>query len=125
MSTDYQRHKAFLVIKAVAKRAIEGAPFFSYSELAKEIGVIPPTGRGLGPILDEAARICVREKIPDVSSVVVSKDTLGTDSPMPSKDSFNSDGVWPITGVHMSDVPAVQKKVMTFDWKSKKTLKLD
>jgi hypothetical protein len=101
-----------------------GEKWISYSDLARRLGMSNDTGRGLGPILDEAALRCRENNLPDVSSVIVTKATLDTSQPMPSEDSFDSNGYWPLTGIHRDDVPEAQRKVHEFDWLQVKQLKL-
>ena len=43
---------------------------------------------------------------------------------MPSSGSFDSNGYWSIAGIYRSEVPALQKKVQEFDWRSVKQLGL-
>jgi hypothetical protein len=95
----------------------------SYSDLAKRLGMPNETGQGLGPILDEAAAMCVEHKLPDVSSVVATKESVDLGKPFPSLASFE-DGVWPKTGLRIEDVPDEQERVRQFDWKSVRSLNL-
>ena len=73
--------------------------------------------------MNEAALMCVDYKLPDVTSMVVTKWSLDTGKPMPSDDSF-VDGVWLLTGLEKSEVPSEQIRVREFDWKKVKTLGL-
>jgi hypothetical protein len=102
---------------------IEGETAISYSELARRLAMPNDTGRGLGPILDEAAAMCLEHGLPDVTSVVVTKESLVAGLPMPSRGSFR-DGVWPVSGLTVSDVPAEQIRVRAFNWKSVPSLRL-
>jgi len=101
-----------------------GEVALSYSELAERLEMPNRTGQGLGPILDDAAALCIKHGLPDVSSVIVTKDSIENGQPMPSLDSFQ-DGVWPITGVSIEDVPALQNEVREFDWAAVKQLGLN
>lgn len=89
-----------MTIKIVAQAMIAGEAVITYSELAKRLGMPNDTGRGLGPILDEAAIRCRKRKLPDVTSVVVTKESFLAEKPMPSEASFNDDGLWPLSGLH-------------------------
>jgi len=121
--TKLTRERAFSSIKIIAKAAMDGEIAVSYSELASRLGMPNDTGRGLGPILDEAAHMCLEFNLPDVSALVVTKTSLETGIPMPSEDSF-IDGVWPITGMKIESIPAEQDRVRSFDWTKVPSLKL-
>ncbi|WP_146168269.1 hypothetical protein [Celeribacter persicus] len=121
--TPLTRKRAFATIKVVAKAMMEGEHAISYSDLAVRLGMPNETGRGLGPILDEAAHMCIEHNLPDVSAVVVTKESLLRGEPMPSMDSF-VDGMWPITGVMIEDVPIIQAQVREFNWREVRQLNL-
>jgi hypothetical protein len=108
----------------VARAAISGERAISYSDLALRLEMPNPTGRGLGAILDEAAAKCRENQLPDVSAFVVAKESLAAGEPMPSRDSFDTDGFWPRSGVHMSEIPALQGEIRKFDWKAIRALGL-
>ena len=120
--TKHTREKAFASIKTVAKAMLAGETVISYSDLAVRIGT-NPTGQGLGDILDEAARMCIDHRLPDVSAVVCTKDSIDEGRPMPSSRSF-VDGVWPITGISIDEVPAEQERVRIFPWLEVRSLGL-
>ena len=123
--TPLTRHRAFATIKIVAKAMLEGEKALTYGDLKKRLGMPKPEiARGLGPILDEAAWMCKDHRIPDVSAVIVTKESMDRGAPMPSDDSFNADGFWVITGLHKDELPDYQKKVQQFDWMSLRSLGL-
>jgi len=103
---------------------LNGEPAVTYSDLAKRLGMPNDTGRGLGPILDEAALKCKENNLPDITSVVVTKESLASGTPMPSEASFNALGFWPLSGLHKDDVPAEQERVRNFDWRKVRQLNL-
>jgi len=119
--TKLTRERAFATIKVVAKAVLSGEKAISYSELAKRLGMPNDTGRGLGPILDEAAAMCMQHGLPDVSAIVVTKESIAAGKPMPSAESF-LDGVWPVTGLTIDQVPEEQDRVRSFDWEKVPTL---
>ena len=81
------------------------------------------TGQGLGAILDEAAAMCREITIPDVTAVVVTKESIAEGRPFPSMDSF-IDGIWPVSGLGIEDVPDEPARVREFDWKKVPSLGL-
>lgn len=121
--TPLTRQRAFATIKVLANAVLNGEKAVAYSDLANRLGMPNDTGRGLGPILDEAAAMCMEHGLPDVSAIVVTKESLASGVPMPSEDSFK-DGVWPLTGLSREDVPAEQARVQSFDWGSVRSLGL-
>jgi len=125
MVTNLTRTRAFACIKAVAGEMIAGNTHIIYSELADKIGMRNKTGQGLGPILDEAATMCRKHNLPDVTAVVVTAESVRSGEPFPSLNSFNNEGIWPLSGLHIDDVPAEQKRVRDFDWQSLPTLNLN
>ena len=80
-------------------------------------------GQGLASYLNRAAEICKEQGLPNVSTLVVSKESLDQGTPMPSSGSF-SDGFYASTGLTRDGVVAEQDKVRAFDWRSVKTLDL-
>jgi hypothetical protein len=121
--TTLTRKRAFATIKVVAEAMLGGETALSYSELAGRLQMPNETGRGLGPILDEAAAMCIEHGLPDVSLVIVTKESIDRGYPMPSPDSF-VDGVWPISGLTIEEIPAEQVRVAEYNWRSVKTLGL-
>ncbi len=103
----------------------DGEDYITYLELDKRLGVPNPNGRNLSSILNEAARMCIKHNIPDVTAVVVTKESVEKGNPFPSIDSFNEKGIWPVSGVHIDEVPKIQEKVRNFDWTSMPTLKIE
>ena len=67
--------------------------------------------------------MCVENKLPDVSALVVTKDSVDRGKPFPSLDSF-VDGVWPLTRLAMEDVPAEQERVRNFGRRTVRSLGL-
>ena len=121
--TKLTRERAFYSIKIVATAMLNNELGLSYSELANRLQMPNETGQGLGPILDEAAAMCLENSLPDISAVVVTKSSLEKGAPMPSLGSFD-DGVWRITGLAIEEIPQEQQRVRDYDWKSVKSLKL-
>lgn len=80
-------------------------------------------GQGLARYLNRAAEICAENGLPNVSTLVVSRNSLDRGAPMPSEGSF-VDGFYARTGLTRDDVVAEQAKVRAFDWKSVKPLGL-
>jgi hypothetical protein len=103
---------------------LAGEPALAYADLAKRLGMANETGQGLGPVLDEAAAMCIENNLPDVSTVVVTKESMEQGCPMPSRRSFDENGFWAITGISMDEIPEYQKKVRAYDWASVPTLAL-
>lgn len=95
---------------------LDGETAVTYSDLAARLGMPNDTGRGLGAILDEAALKCKDAGIPNVTSVVVTKESLLAGMPMPSDASFNANGFWPLSGLHKDQIPAEQERVRNFKW---------
>jgi hypothetical protein len=100
--TQLTRKRAFQTIKIIAKAMLDGE---------------------LAVILDEAAAMCVKHDLPDVSSLVVTKESMLQGRPFPSKESFKN-GIWPISGLSVDDIPAEQERVRRFDWMSVRSLGL-
>ena len=71
--TKLTRERAFYSIKIVAAAMLNNELALSYSELANRLQMPNETGQGLGPILDEAAAMCLENSLPDISAVVVTK----------------------------------------------------
>lgn len=121
--TALTRQRAFAAIKEVGRAALNGEVAISCSELGVRLGLPNETGRGLGAILNEATALCIEHKPPDITAFVVTKESLATQNPLPSLDSFE-DGMWPLTGVTIEEVPVVQEQVRTFDWRAVRQLDL-
>ena len=119
--TRLTRERAFKTSKIVAQAMLNGEPALAYSELARRLEMPNGIRSAFKPILDEAARMCKAKGLPDVTSVIVTKDSLDRGCPFPSLDSF-SDGVWPITGMTVDQVPAEQERVRAFDWRAVREL---
>ncbi|WP_341212162.1 hypothetical protein [uncultured Limimaricola sp.] len=122
--TPLTRQRAFATIKVVAKAMQDGETAITYSELANRLGMSKVNGQGLASYLNEAAAICAEHNLPNVSCVVVSKDSLERGAPMPSEGSF-SDDHYAASGLTREDVPAEQERVRQYDWRSLPTLDLD
>ena len=121
--TTLTRKRAFETIKVIASAMLNGEVAITYSELARRLALPNETGRGLGDVLGEAAAMCIERGLPDVSAVVVTKESFARGAPMPSLDSFK-DGEWPLTGLTLKDIPAEQDKVRLYDWRSVRELSL-
>jgi hypothetical protein len=122
--TKLTRQRSFATIKIIAKAMLDGEECVSYSDLAYRLGMPNTSGQGLGPILDDAARQCMKFGLPDVSAVVVSKESILAGRPMPSERSFDQDGFWPITGTHRDEIPEIQDRVRRFEWRKVRSLGL-
>lgn len=121
--TPLTRKRAFETIKVVARAMLDDEKVVTYSELAARLGMPNETGQGLGPILNEAAAMCQDNDLPDVSSVVVTKESLDRGRPFPSMRSFGDQGTH-VSGLAVEQVLAEQDRVRTFDWRSKASLGL-
>jgi hypothetical protein len=121
--TQLTRKRAFQTIKIIAKAMLDGELAVTYSDLASRLEMPNETGRGLAAILDEAAAMCVKHDLPDVSSLVVTKESMLQGRPFPSKESFKN-GIWPISGLSVDDIPAEQERVRRSDWMSVRSLGL-
>ena len=102
--TPLTRQRAFATIKVVAKAVLDGEAGLTYSELARRLGMAKVNGQGLSTYLNEAAAICAEHGLPNVSVMVVSKDSLGSGSPMLPFHSFSVIGLIDTTG-EVSDRP--------------------
>ncbi|MCB1449668.1 MAG: hypothetical protein KDJ67_06025 [Nitratireductor sp.] len=109
------RETAKEIIRVLVTFLREGGKYISYSDLADRLGKPDILARQLGKYLDEVSRICLQNRIPNLSSIVVMKDTLNSATPMPSKDSFQNE-YWPISGVKKTEIDLAQKDVHDFDW---------
>ena len=121
--TPLTKARAFATIQVVAKAALNGEAALTYSELARRLGMSKVNGQGLSSYLNEAAALCVEYGLPNVSTLVVSKQSLDAGQPMPSSGSFK-DGFYASTGLTPQDVAAEQQRVRDFDWRSVPTLGL-
>ena len=117
------KQRAFATIKVVAHAVLAGEPPMTYSELARRLGMSKVNGQGLSSYLNEAAVLCAEYGMPNVSVMVVSKDSLDRGTPMPSEGSF-ADGFYASTGLTKADIGAEQDRVRAFDWKSVRSLNL-
>jgi hypothetical protein len=116
--------RAFETIKIIARAMLDSEIAITYSDLASRLGMPNDTGRGLGAILDEAALKCKAAGLPNVTSVVVTKESLIAGKPMPSEASFNSAGIWPLSGTYRDQIPDEQERVRAFDWRAVRPLNL-
>ena len=107
--------RAWATIKIVAQSVAKGEMGLTYSELARRLGMSKVNGQGLTSYLNRAAEICASNGWPNVSVMVVSKESFDRGVPMPSKGSF-SDGFYAATGLTLEDIPAEQARVREFDW---------
>lgn len=113
--TPLTAQRAFATIQVVAKAVLAGEPALTYSDLARRLGMAKVNGQGLSSYLNEAAALCAEGGWPNVSVLVVSKDSLDQGNPMPSDGSFSA-GLYASTGLSKADIPAEQTRVRTFDW---------
>ena len=107
--------RAWASIKVIAEAVGKGELALTYSELARRLGMSKVNGQGLSQYLNRAAEICAENKWPNVSVLIVSKDSFDKGASMPSKGSF-SDGFYAATGLTDADTPAEQARVRAFDW---------
>ena len=121
--SELTKKRAFATIKVVAKAVLDGEPALTYSQLAQRLEMSKVNGQGLSSYLNEAAALCADHGLPNVSVLVVSKDSLDRGLPMPSEGSF-ADGFYASTGLTKGDIPAEQERVRAFDWKSVRSLNL-
>jgi hypothetical protein len=117
------RQRAFATIKVVAEAVMSGETAITYSELARRLGMAKVNGQGLSSYLNEAAVLCSEHGLPNVSVLIVSKDSLDRGNPMPSEGSF-ADGFYASTGLAKADIPAEQDRVRAYDWASVRSLNL-
>ncbi len=118
------KERAFATIQIVAKAVLSGERALTYSELARRLGMSKVNGQGLSRYLNEAAVLCAKDGLPNVSVLVVSKESLDRGVPMPSEGSF-ADGFYASTGLTKDDIPAEQDRVRAHDWRSVRSLNLD
>ena len=118
------KQRAFATIKLVATAVLSGEQALTYSQLALRLGMSKVNGKGLSSYLNEGAALCAEHSLPNVSVLVVSKDSLDQGRPMPSEGSF-TDGFYASTGLTKADIPAEQERVRMFDWKSVRSLNLE
>jgi hypothetical protein len=121
--TPLTRQRAFATIKVVAEAVLAGEQALTYSQLAQRLGMSKVNGQGLSSYLNEAAALCAEHGLPNVSVLVVSKDSLNRGAPMPSEGSF-ADGFYASTGLTKAAIPAEQDRVRAHDWTSVRSLKL-
>ena len=121
--SDLTQQRAFETIRVVAKAVLAGETALTYSDLAQRLGMSKINGQGLSSYLNEAASYCAEHGWPNVSVMVVSKDSLDRGLPMPSEGSF-SDGFYASTGLTKDAIPAEQNRVRAFDWTSASSLDL-
>ena len=118
--TPLTRQRALATIEVVANAVLAGELAITYSELARRLGMSKVNGQGLSSYLNEAAALCAEHGLPNISVLVVSKDSLDRGSPMPSEGSF-SEGFYASTGLTLADVAAEQDRVRVYDWKAART----
>ncbi len=121
--TPLTQKRAFETIRIVAQAVLAKEPAITYSELARRLNMSKVNGQGLATYLNRAAEICAEHWLPNVATLVVSKDSMDRGAPMPSEGSF-ADGFYARTGLTRDDIAAEQAKVRAFDWTSVKTLGL-
>ncbi len=117
------QQRAFATIKVVANAVMAGETALTYSDLARRLGMSKVNGQGLSSYLNRAAALCAEHGLPNVSVLVVSKDSLDRGTPMPSEGSF-ADGFYASTGLTKADIAAEQDRVRAFDWASVRSLNL-
>jgi hypothetical protein len=121
--SELTKKRAFATIKVVAKAVLAGEQALTYSQLAQRLGMSKVNGQGLSSYLNEAAALCAEHGLPNVSVLVVSKDSLDRGIPMPSEGSF-ADGFYASTGLTKAAIPAEQDRVRAHDWASVRSLNL-
>ncbi|HEY6918572.1 MAG TPA: hypothetical protein VI412_04885 [Tabrizicola sp.] len=121
--SDLTKQRAFETIRVVAKAVLAGETALTYSDLAQRLGMSKVNGQGLSSYLNQAASYCAEHGWPNVSVMVVSKESLDRGLPMPSEGSL-SDGFYASTGMTKEDVPAEQDRVRAFDWNLASALEL-
>jgi hypothetical protein len=121
--TQLTKDRAFQTIQVVAKAVLGGEQAMTYSQLAHRLGMSKVNGQGLSSYLNQAAAMCAEGGWPNVSVLVVSKDSLDRGTSMPSEGSF-AEGFYASTGLTKADIPAEQDRVRAFDWASIASLKL-
>lgn len=82
--------------------AAEDRRTFTYERLGKLIGVPPP---GLGQLLEPIQSLCLNEKLPALTSLVVS----------------GKSGMPGVGFIAAEDIPAMHQEVFGFDWIGWKT----
>ena len=115
--TPLTEKRAFATIQIIANAVLANEAAITYSELARRLGMSKVNGQGLASYLNRAAEICATHGFPNVSTLVVSKESLDKGAPMPSCGSF-SDGFYASTGLTRGEVTAEQERVRAFDWRS-------
>ena len=88
--------------------ARQGRVLWAYGDMAVAIGRAGHR-RLLGAPLDTLRDLCVEKGLPDIATVVVSKDSLTGGTLKPSPKAIDKHGGWP--GLRKE-----QARVMTFDW---------
>ena len=121
--SELTKKRAFATIEVVANAVIAGESALTYSQLAQRLEMSKVNGQGLSSYLNEAAAMCAEHGLPNVSVLVVSKESLDRGTPLPSEGSF-TDGFYASTGLTKEDIPAEQDRVRAFDWKSVRSLNL-
>ncbi|MCX7287978.1 MAG: hypothetical protein NTW20_10585 [Rhodobacterales bacterium] len=121
--SELTKKRAFATIKVVARAVLANEQALTYSQLAQRLEMSKVNGQGLSSYLNEAAAMCAEHGLPNVSVMVVSKDSLDRGEPMPSDGSF-ADGFYASTGLTKADIPTEQARVRAFDWKSVRSLNL-
>ncbi len=121
--SELTKKRAFATIKVVAKAVLAGEQALTYSQLAQRLEMSKVNGQGLSSYLNEAAALCAEHGLPNVSVLVVSKESLDRGVPMPSEGSF-ADGFYASTGLTAAEIPAEQGRVRAYDWTSVRSLNL-
>jgi hypothetical protein len=112
-------------IRVVAQVAMAGRRAVSYRELGLALGRAEKTaGRGLRTVLEAATVRCRGNGLPDVAPCVVLASTLDDPVPMPSDEVFDENGYWPSSGLTRGEIGATQDRVLAFDWKAERGLRL-
>lgn len=121
--TPLAEERARAAIGIVARAVLAQEAAISYSELARRLGMSRVNGQGLVTYLKRAAEICAEQGLPNISTLVVSRDSLERGAPMPSEGSYSAD-FYAHTGLAPADVVAEQDRVRAFDWRSVEALGL-
>ncbi|MFK7869906.1 MAG: hypothetical protein AB8B58_11765 [Roseobacter sp.] len=102
------REWAAKILEQFVLGASEGRIVWTYGDMATAIGR-PGEHRLLGGPLDELRKYCQDLELPDLATVVVSKESLIDGRIEPSKQAFDKYDGWP-------QLRREQAKVFNFDW---------
>lgn len=107
MPTNHDHAEAIIQTYATRRRN-GGSVFMSYAEMADAIGR-KGEHRLLGGPLDLVRDICVARGLPDIATVIVSKESLKSGACEPSKKAVEKYKGWP-------SLKAEQERVRNWNW---------